>query len=95
MIGKRFLLLLLALAVATVATVATVVAAAEEAPRMSREELKAMLDNPDLVIVDVRRGKDWDASEFKVKGAMRMDPDQFESWKGQLPKDKTLVLYCA
>ena len=90
MTGRLWMLVLL-LAV----SVATTVAGAEEVPRMAKEELKGMLDSPDVVIVDVRTGKDWDASEFKVKSAKRMDPSDFDSWKGELPKDKTIVLYCA
>jgi rhodanese-related sulfurtransferase len=89
MISKRWIFVLLAVGIATAA------ASAEEVPRMTKEELKGMLDNPDVVIVDARAGKDWAASEFKVKGARRMEPDEFDSWKGDLPKDKTMVLYCA
>ena len=35
---------------------------ADEVPRMSKEELRAMLGNPDVVIIDVSSGKDWEAS---------------------------------
>ena len=68
---------------------------AAEVPRMTKEELKAKLDNPDVVIVDVRAGKDWKGSEFKIKGAIRENPAKFSSWAEKYPKDKTLVLYCA
>ena len=70
-------------------------AIAAEVPRMTKEELKAKLDNPDVVIVDVRAGKDWKGSEFKIKGAVRENPAKFSSWAEKYPKDKTLVLYCA
>jgi len=70
-------------------------AIAAEIPRMTKEELKAKLDNPDVVIVDVRAGKDWKGSEFKIKGAIRENPAKFSSWAEKYPKDKTLVLYCA
>ena len=70
-------------------------AIAAEVPRMTKEELKAKLDNPDVVIVDVRAGKDWEGSEFKIKGAVRENPAEFSSWAEKYPKDKTLVLYCA
>jgi len=66
-----------------------------DAPRMTKDELKGMLDNPDLVIVDVRYGKDWTDSDKKIKGAIREDPNFFESWANKYPKDKTLLLYCA
>ncbi len=67
----------------------------QEVPRISKEELKEMPGNPDLLIVDVRKGTDWKASEFKIKGAVREDPKQVSSWMDKYPKDKTLVFYCA
>jgi hypothetical protein len=66
-----------------------------EVPRMTKEELKGQLSNPDVVIIDVRSGKDWKASEIKIKGAVREDPTESESWIDKYPKDKTLILYCA
>ena len=66
-----------------------------EPPRMTKEELMAMLGNPDLVIIDVRYGKDWTESDVKIKGAVREDPRAIESWTNKYPKDKTLVFYCA
>ena len=66
-----------------------------DVPRMTKDELKAMLGNPDLVMVDVRSGKDWTDSEMKIKGAVREDPRDVESWAKKYTKDKILVLYCA
>ena len=63
--------------------------------KMTKEELRAKLDSPDVVIVDMRLGKDWKASEEKIKGAIRVDPAEVESLASKYPKDKTLVLYCA
>ncbi|MCK5009141.1 MAG: hypothetical protein KAS98_01555 [Deltaproteobacteria bacterium] len=68
---------------------------AAEVPRMTKEELKSKLDNPDVVIIDVRVGRDWKASEMKIKGAVRGDPQDLESWAKKYSKDKTLVFYCA
>ncbi|MBT8342389.1 MAG: hypothetical protein HKP58_14690 [Desulfatitalea sp.] len=62
---------------------------------ITKEQLKPLVDNPDLVIVDVRRGKDWKSSEFKIKGAVYADPGDYENWAGVYPKDKKLALYCA
>ena len=69
--------------------------AAGDVPKMTKEELKEMLDKPDVVIIDARLGKDWKASEFKIKGAAREDGKAFNSWAEKYPKDKTLVIYCA
>ena len=73
----------------------TMFAKSVDAPRMTKEELKAMLGNPDLFIMDVRFGKDWTESDLKIKGAVREDPEAFDSWANKYPKDKTLVFYCA
>ena len=66
-----------------------------EVPRMSKEDLNAKLDDPDVVILDVRTGSDWKASEFKIKGAIRVSAKNVDSWASKYAKDKTLVLYCA
>jgi hypothetical protein len=66
-----------------------------DAPRMTTDDLKLMLGNPDLIIVDVRYGKDWTESDLKIRGAVREDPEIFDSWAKKYPKDKTLVFYCA
>lgn len=68
---------------------------AKEIPRMTKETLKGMIENPELIILDIRSGKDWDASEFKIQGAVRVDPGRLDDWKDRFSKDKTLVLYCA
>lgn len=70
-------------------------AAADEVARMTKEQLKALLNDPDVVILDVRTSRDWKGSEKKIKGAIRENPKGFESWAHKYPKDKTLVLYCA
>jgi len=63
------------------------------APRITKEELKSMLGNAKLIIVDVRTGKDWKSSEYKIKGAVRADPTKVESWAGSYGKDRTFVVY--
>lgn len=70
-------------------------AQAVNAPRVSVEKLNAMLDDPDLVVIDVRRAKDLKADSAMIKGAVLGDPTEFSKWKDLYPKDKTLVLYCA
>lgn len=70
------------------------VAFANQAPRMDKDELKAMLGKENLVILDVRQGQDWKASEFKIKDAVRIEGGDLSAIT-KYPKDKTLVLYCA
>jgi hypothetical protein len=64
-----------------------------DAPRMTKEELKALLGQPDLIIIDVRTGSDWTASDLKIMGSIREDPYAIAPWTNKYPKDKTLVLY--
>ena len=68
---------------------------ANDVPRITKEELKAKLGSPNLVLLDVRSENDWETSDEKITGAMRMDPETVDSWAGTLPKDKEIVLYCA
>ncbi len=67
--------------------------AGDGVPRINKEKLKAMLDNPEVIIIDVRTGGDWKHSELKIKGALRKRPQLFDSWANELPPDKMIVLY--
>jgi rhodanese-related sulfurtransferase len=73
----------------------TTFARSADVPRMTKDELKAMLGNPDLAILDVRAQNDWKDSDSKIKGALREDPESVKSWAEKHSKDKTIVLYCA
>ena len=70
-------------------------ALSQEVPRITKEELKTMLGNPEVVVLDVRAGSDWRASTMKIKGAVREEPDKIDSWMSKYSKDKTLIFYCA
>jgi rhodanese-related sulfurtransferase len=62
---------------------------------MTATELKNMLGSKELVILDVRSGRDWSTSELKITGAIRANGDDFDSWANSYPKEKKIVLYCA
>ena len=65
-------------------------------PMMTKEELKAILGSPDLVILDVRIGSEYFASDLKIKGAVR--PNMGENICGttsKYPRGSTFVFYCA
>lgn len=62
---------------------------------MEVEELKDMLGSDDVIILDVRAGRDWSTSEFKIPGAIRASGEDFAQWGKSYPMDKKLVLYCA
>ncbi len=62
---------------------------------MSKEELRSLLGNPDLIVIDVRQEGDWDKSDSKIKGAVREIPDEADFRMEKYPKDRTLVFYCS
>ena len=65
-------------------------------PRITKEELKSMIDRADVVIVDVRLEDGWKNSEWKIKGAVRENPEkEIQSWADKYPKEKTLIFYCS
>jgi hypothetical protein len=67
----------------------------ESVPRMTKERLKAQLGNSNFVIIDVRATHDWQNSAIKIKGAIREDPSNLDSWIKKYTQNKTIVLYCA
>ena len=91
---RRPTILKIALTLALVAAI-SINAMAGSAPRISKEELRSMLGNKEVIIVDVRTGKDWKASEYKIKGAVRVDYREVESWASKYSENQTFVFYCA
>ena len=67
----------------------------QDVPRIPKDELKAKLGSSDMVLIDVRTENDWEKSDEKITGAMRMDPEAVDSWAAALPKNKEIILYCA
>ena len=71
------------------------VAFSREPPRISKEELKTMLGNPNVIILDVRIDDEWEASGKKIQGATWKDAEKIGLWLNQYPQDKILVFYCS
>jgi len=86
---KKIVVFLLALSFLTAPSIF-----AASAPTMGKDELKSLLGSDNLVILDVRIGRDWSSSEFKIKDAVRMEGFDLSVIE-KYPKDATLVLYCA
>jgi hypothetical protein len=65
-------------------------------PRMTKEDLKSLLDNPGVIILDVRIADEWRRSDLKIRGAVHEDPEKdYRTWGAKYPKEKTLVFYCS
>lgn len=62
-------------------------------PRISKEDVKAQMGGPDLVILDTRTGSDWNDSDQMIQGARRANPKEFGRWAEAYPKNATIVLY--
>ncbi|NWG03959.1 MAG: rhodanese-like domain-containing protein [Syntrophaceae bacterium] len=74
----------------------TTFAFSADVPMITKDQLKAMLGSTDLVILDVRIGSDYFASDLKIKGAVR--PNMGENICGttsKYPRGSTFVFYCA
>ncbi len=67
----------------------------DRAERMEAKELLAEIDSPDIVIIDVRRGSDFNGSELMIKNAVRKAYNDVDSWAKEYKKEQKIVLYCA
>ena len=65
----------------------------EQVPRLTKEAVKEMLGKPDVVIVDIRYIKQYEQSDKKLPGAVFVQPENFDEFVKNHPKDKTYVLY--
>ena len=66
---------------------------AAEAPRITKEDAKALLGMPKVVFLDARIGGEWKSSDKKIKGAVRVEGD-YETWARGIDKDTTIIAYC-
>jgi hypothetical protein len=65
----------------------------EQVPRLTKEQVKDMLGKPDVVLVDARYIKQYEQSDKKLPGAVFVQPENFDEFVKNHPKDKTYVLY--
>jgi rhodanese-related sulfurtransferase len=69
--------------------------AASDIQLISKEDLKKMLDDPAVAVIDVRVERAWKSADTKIKGAAWEDPTDVGAWAKKYSKEKTLVLYCS
>lgn len=66
-----------------------------DAERITVEELKQMFaKNEPVTIIDVRGG-DYDTSDAKIKGAIRIAPGEINAKIKDIPRDHPIVTYCS
>ena len=65
----------------------------EQVPRLTKEAVKEMLGKPDVVIVDIRYIKQYEQSDKKLPGAVFVQPENFDEFAKNYPKERTYILY--
>jgi rhodanese-related sulfurtransferase len=64
--------------------------------RIELNEFKRKLDRGEPVyIIDTRSPRDWKASDVKIPGAVRLHFRDLDAHLAKLPRDGTIVTYCA
>lgn len=71
-------------------------AEAGEAPRVTPDELAALLDAPDPpVVLDVRSRSQYDQDDARIPGSVRVPPDEVAEWAARQPsRERLVVTYC-
>ena len=64
-----------------------------EIDRISPDDVNQLLGQPGIVIIDVRKPRDWSRTSQKILTAVRHDPSKVDQWAGKYRKDKTLIFY--
>ncbi len=73
----------------------TTTALSQQVSRITKEDLRTVLGDPEVFVIDVRTPQEWEGSDKKIVGAIREDPLELRTWMSKFPKDKTLVFYCS
>lgn len=93
---KHYLSVALAVLIVLAALSAIAAAPSDNVPRMTKEELRPLIDDPNVVVLDARQKDDWDNSKGKIKGAVRVEPKaKLAAYLDKYPKDRTIVIYCS
>lgn len=64
-------------------------------PNIDVPQLKKMLAQGGITLLDVRRRADRETSPGMIPGAIWRDPEQVEQWAGEVEKNARTVIYCA
>ncbi|MGM0788316.1 MAG: rhodanese-like domain-containing protein [Thermodesulfobacteriota bacterium] len=91
---KIKVLMIVLIFIAGFSAIASNVCAEDEIPGISKEEAREKLDDSGVIFLDARLAGDWQSSRFKIKGAVRADPEKTEQWLGDYEADRTYMIYC-
>jgi hydroxyacylglutathione hydrolase len=66
-----------------------------EPTKVSVHEVKARMDRGDpLVFIDSRNDKEWDESQVKIPGAIRVPAGEVDRLWRKIPADRPIITYC-
>ena len=61
---------------------------------ITADEVKSFMKNGEsLFFINVRHHRDWDLAVMKVRGALRVPDDEVEQHLGEIPRDRTIIVY--
>ena len=66
---------------------------ADDAPRITIEEAKKAFDEGKAFIIDARAEEAYKAEH--IKGAVNIRHDNLDAMLKQIPRDKTIIVYCS
>jgi 3-mercaptopyruvate sulfurtransferase SseA len=66
---------------------------ADDAPRITVEEAKKAFDEGKAFIIDARAEEAYKAEH--IKGAVNIRHDNLDAMLKQIPRDKTIIVYCS
>ncbi len=93
--GTRRVAMLLLVVIVVFSAFTMAACAADDAPRITKEEVRPLVGDPSVIILDARTGGSWSMSDKKIKGAVRVDPADVGSWQASIPRGKKIVVYCS
>jgi rhodanese-related sulfurtransferase len=66
-----------------------------EVPRINVDEVKKRLDSGESIfLIDTRNQHDWNGSDVRIPGAVRIHYSELEDRLDELPHDRLIVAYC-
>jgi rhodanese-related sulfurtransferase len=66
-----------------------------EIKRMTIDEVKKRMDSGEpLLFIDTRNPHDWEESDLKLPGSLRIHFSELEKHLNELPRDCLIVTYC-
>ena len=66
-----------------------------EVERITVDELKSKLAKNEAVVVLDVRGRDYDESDSRIKGSLRINPSDIKLQLAEIPRDRDVILFCS